>query len=523
MIPVDRGVQRIDTLISEIEDDDSRLVDLKRERNKLLPISCLHSHLLLQIFMFYRDAGPYPMRTSGPNFKPDWLAITQVCSFWRSLALGYTLLWDHPPISLVTPQLTRWMLQCSKNAPLYISLVGSKQHSRGERDLSARRLKLALEHIGHTRNLELEMITNEETTVFASEITVPAPLLEVLSLRSSLMLNIPVNILAHSAPKLSHLSIQYNFKMEWHALSHFPSLRYLNLWCEVTGNILAALSQLPKLVSFTYSCYWRTEIEDDTVVTLPVLSRLDMAGDQSQCSRLLSQLRTPSLRHWSLDLNFTSESAPPPLLFTAAFASAAREHGWRPTRLLIDNVGLSSLGDKDKNYWSNDSSPFSFNLNLENNNLWIRELAKSLDIFDATEHLIIDTEFFPAESDELVEEYMASLFALAPHLQSVTHVTFVPSIREEVVQVLKERVSLPKLHTLVLKLTTGYDREARSLTELLHIRRCNDAGIRTLVLDFTYRNFSAEEMDAIRSSFVESLEKLVDQVIFRPYTGDYGV
>jgi hypothetical protein len=104
-------VQHIDSLLSETHVDDPRAVDLKKHRNKLLSVSRLHSDVLLQVFMFHRD-NRYSKQYIKFISKPDWLATTQVSNSWRSLVRGYALLWDRPAISLVSPEMTQWMLRC---------------------------------------------------------------------------------------------------------------------------------------------------------------------------------------------------------------------------------------------------------------------------------------------------------------------------------------------------------------------------------------------------------------------------
>jgi hypothetical protein len=80
--------------------------------NVYVPISCLPSELCLRIFLFVRSAD----NRCGLR----WIAVSQVCHQWRSLALSYPILWNH--IDLSYPD--RWtseMLRRSQSASLTVS------------------------------------------------------------------------------------------------------------------------------------------------------------------------------------------------------------------------------------------------------------------------------------------------------------------------------------------------------------------------------------------------------------------
>ncbi|KZV64136.1 hypothetical protein PENSPDRAFT_548940, partial [Peniophora sp. CONT] len=76
-------------LDSELQAMDLSATLLRRRRNALSPVNCLHPEILTSIFAYLVDLEPpNKLRTLG------WVRITHVCNLWRTVALDDPRLWS---------------------------------------------------------------------------------------------------------------------------------------------------------------------------------------------------------------------------------------------------------------------------------------------------------------------------------------------------------------------------------------------------------------------------------------------
>ena len=124
----------VDGLLEQAYEKIIRLVNhitaLKGARNSLSPISRLPPEVLLSVFKRCTDWNQFS------HYK---LAISQVCTSWRRLALADPTLWTR--IDFLRPQLASLMMERAQQAPLSILI----SHSAGFRlDLLPERSRLTL-------------------------------------------------------------------------------------------------------------------------------------------------------------------------------------------------------------------------------------------------------------------------------------------------------------------------------------------------------------------------------------------
>src|SRR6202035_1424883 len=111
-------------------------VEMKlRSGKQLLRVPCvtLPPELLRMIFIACADP---PFAEHEPSYwctarSMRWIAITHVCRYWRSVALGYPDLWRR--LYFFNPDATKEMIRRSKGANLEVII--DTRHQRIERSI----------------------------------------------------------------------------------------------------------------------------------------------------------------------------------------------------------------------------------------------------------------------------------------------------------------------------------------------------------------------------------------------------
>lgn len=185
---------------------------LKGHRNTLVPISRLPPEIFSQIF------GECTPRRRLRDL--EMLAFSQVCRYWRNLALGNPFLWNEPV--LLFPELTSMMLARAQGIPLVVDVCEFQLHPKA--------LSMAFRENPRIRALLLEARGQKIQGMLALLDSV-MPMLEVLILRN---LSYP-------------MVLWYRAAEEWEA----PRLRSLSFHnCFLKSNI-KGMGQLVKLeISF---------------------------------------------------------------------------------------------------------------------------------------------------------------------------------------------------------------------------------------------------------------------------------
>lgn len=175
LITIDAGASTLAEIDSQLEITARVAIALKRRRNAVIAVSRLPADLFHRIFLFVRQ-GDGNVRSMGDG----WIAVSQVCHYWRNLALSYPLLWNQ--IHMSYPQWASEMLQRSQSVPLIVHAdLGIKLTS----SLNFRHLISALSHITRIREVHVVLRPGNyhiATKIASTMITMSAPILESLSL-----------------------------------------------------------------------------------------------------------------------------------------------------------------------------------------------------------------------------------------------------------------------------------------------------------------------------------------------------
>lgn len=138
--------------------------------------------ILLQIFEECVADDELDPETEG--YGGNWIrSITQVCRYWRELALDYPPLWTN--ISFNHSSTATAMLQHARNAPISIRVNLTPERKSSQSLLSLlQSVRSALAHSDHTKEIS---IVSQESETFADVLKSflgPYPLLESLTLRA---------------------------------------------------------------------------------------------------------------------------------------------------------------------------------------------------------------------------------------------------------------------------------------------------------------------------------------------------
>jgi hypothetical protein len=174
-----------------------------------------------------------------------FMALTNVCSRWREVALNTPALWAQAPC--FQPELTSMVLERAKQAPLSIVCTRSwAEYSYGKPHMES-----LYEMLGLFQNLhrvQFLQMACERPVLFVDALKValqqPAPLLEHLDLNGIMPISgsFPEVPFGGQAPRLRHLALR-NWQLPPASLS-IPWLRYLYL-----GSVKASLQSLMRLLS----------------------------------------------------------------------------------------------------------------------------------------------------------------------------------------------------------------------------------------------------------------------------------
>ncbi|KAF9482556.1 hypothetical protein BDN70DRAFT_874912 [Pholiota conissans] len=172
---------------------------LRFQRNNIVPISRLPPEILSRVFLFTQktlhvqydwDDSPFfddSSEEANPFGNPsDWIAVTQVCSHWRNIALNTPDLWIEPPIDNV--QWLEEMLTRSKDAGLVITADFNSKPS------VAPGLELALKHgAARIKDLTIIDLDTDRWQNFHKWLPKCAPRLECLHLEGGIASDLDEN------------------------------------------------------------------------------------------------------------------------------------------------------------------------------------------------------------------------------------------------------------------------------------------------------------------------------------------
>jgi len=195
------------------------------------------------IFLFLVDLARGSLRSSG---RPDWIAITYVCRYWRSAALGQPKLW-----SSITPGLSISWFQAmvERSAPLLMSIDIRIRpcFEDGLGSLAASKLLLT----SRIRTLCLSGYRADILSIL-DRLCGPSPLeaLDLWVMFSTvhpLAVDLPVALFGGKAPQFRHLKFETITRIRapgWllAGVTHFTTCERISL-----HELLGALQAMPQL------------------------------------------------------------------------------------------------------------------------------------------------------------------------------------------------------------------------------------------------------------------------------------
>jgi F-box-like len=270
------------------------VIEMELHSGKQLPPSpyvTLPPELLRAIFKACAD----PPSTEPGNWswydarKMQWIAITRVCRYWRSVALGYSDLWKR--LRFFNPKITKEMIHRSQGANLEVIINASYRSIAKSTIIPMVLAELHRISMLHIKRLELlESLVNGLSA---------APKLEYLYLSASeiMVFYIPDTIFSRETPALRSLELH-----SCTFTSPSPSsgtVSYPN--CPI-GHIPSTISQI---VSFLRGAPMLHTLILDTVLpyadtgdaypnlVLPKLSRLELTSSVASCTNFLEHIIFP--------------------------------------------------------------------------------------------------------------------------------------------------------------------------------------------------------------------------------------
>jgi hypothetical protein len=279
----------------------------KRDKNAQALVNRCPPEILRRIFFFCR-----PYAWSELPLK-KFMDLTRVCSLWRTLALGYPLLWNLVPCGSATD----WLLErAGGSTPLELRGLGDAVEERDrqqEIDLfshSARIQALSID-FGSDNGLALEYLQDVVKAFLQS----PAPLLETLDFGGQcLTMDLPQLLFAGHTPSLRKLhlvEITSPFQLGATFLRQLRSVTLHWLQKDISlSMLLLSLRDMPSLEDlFLRSVSGSESLEalNEKIfpVILPRLVSLFVSNDPWKFVRqLLLALETPVLESLRINLTF---------------------------------------------------------------------------------------------------------------------------------------------------------------------------------------------------------------------------
>ncbi|TCD61501.1 hypothetical protein EIP91_008367 [Steccherinum ochraceum] len=297
------------------------LLDLRYQRNSLIPISRLHPDILSQLFLQYRavaNAFALAEGVSHDSAHYRWLPITHVCRRWRRLAVGIPLLWSHIRIGCVSENALDTFLARSQDVPLRVECFYSAP-AHTPKMLSE--LTVIQRHLIRVQSLSLGLPPRAYNAM-------PPPAAATTALQS-LFFDTTIDLLPNpeileevplikesklTFPALASLHVS-NYRMPWSTVPLPRSLTHLSVSHSVSGvfyyaipEIISAIRSLPELEDVVLRRILppgiTTSTNDQKPVVLPRLKSLLIQAHPVSNVRFLDCLLLPASA--SIRLEFES-------------------------------------------------------------------------------------------------------------------------------------------------------------------------------------------------------------------------
>ncbi|TFK59206.1 hypothetical protein BDN72DRAFT_627718, partial [Pluteus cervinus] len=211
-LDVDREARKqLDDEINQLEE---RIVELKRARNALAPVTRLHPEILQEIFFLAHYSSEHKGKAT--------LLISWVSHKWRELAHGTSTLWSQ--IDFKNSDWIQLALSRAKNRELEISLNGLKRIKNNLVPL----IPYTLAHLSRIRKLKITSDMGKKTRAIPEdtpEWLFPAPRLVDLDLRGLIL---PPNLFSGIIPCLQSLRLTL-CRFDWERLPITRGMKKLSL------------------------------------------------------------------------------------------------------------------------------------------------------------------------------------------------------------------------------------------------------------------------------------------------------
>jgi F-box-like len=318
MVPCDVELERkkVDDEIAVLED---QICQLKIKRNSLAPIFALPNELLCRIFLECRGQA---MQISDGGF-PTWIAVTRVCSTWRTASLEYPQLWSNIDSALSL----FWMRLFFSRAQLSpLSLTISQER---EARFSNEKMRIMSSILRDHQRLERAIIEmrGEELHGLLQNLTEEMPNIFEFSLHKSVFgdFNLPSPLFADHAPQLRVLSLKH-IEPPWASpiMEGLTSLSIIDEhFCQIPRPSLSTffdtLSRMHGLQHLAIENALPSPDPSDPYIPsldLPSLHSLKLRGNCEQCSVVVRHIQIPKLAEVKLCISDADDSRLKELFWT---------------------------------------------------------------------------------------------------------------------------------------------------------------------------------------------------------------
>ncbi|KZP26798.1 hypothetical protein FIBSPDRAFT_928466 [Athelia psychrophila] len=290
--------------------NNERSISLERNilHNLDVPISRIPDEVLAMIF----EEGRCP-RKHGHRFG---VVLSHVSHRWRDVATTTPRLWtylrlqEQPHDKDESPELLRELtrarafLSRSSLCPVDIYIEGFE-------DVSPEFIQLIGEHVGHCRELRTREVgdncLDQLLNCFSSK---PIPFLSSIDLSSNVMLELPVQLFPHGAPRLTAVQLDSIVLLDLHLhFAAFPSATCLQLTgvhiddIEEYSSFRDGLMALPSLHHLELQLLWFDEVVPPNLqIVLPTIQflHIDAGGCRECLGPFISLFHAASLMTLSL-------------------------------------------------------------------------------------------------------------------------------------------------------------------------------------------------------------------------------
>lgn len=296
--PVD-SVDKVDSLLSELEKTRLRLTTA---RNAMMPACRLPVEVLSHIFLYLPgpDCGEYCV----PRTKP-WLPVTQVCSYWRAVAVGCARLWTSIEVLRVNPDWTAEMIKRSKRASIQLraQLYDPSHHAIS----ASKRVVTQLSRIS-----DIHLAGNQKSLgPLVRLLTGEAPRLRSLVISNMFwkahadIMHIPATFITGGAPLLEHLELN-TCLLDWGApfFGSCPNVTSMTINGAMSNQptlsqLHTILSRMPSLQQLHLDnalphAQSRPFLDSHCQIRLSHLRKLFLSGGCSDVTCLLNRLVIPA-------------------------------------------------------------------------------------------------------------------------------------------------------------------------------------------------------------------------------------